>query len=90
MLCAVRRAYDKVEVRAKTAFGLGDPFLSMLGVKQGDPLSTELFGLFIETLGDLIDAHDADDGPCRNSARTRRSWTATESHSCFTQMMLVC
>ena len=63
ILCALERAYNKVEMRVKMNGKIGGAFPSLLGVKQGDPLSTELFGLFIETLGDLIDAHDADDGP---------------------------
>jgi exonuclease III len=63
LLTAIKRAYERVEMRVKVDGKLGAAFLSHLGVKQGDPLSTELFGLYIEALGDLIDAHDQADGP---------------------------
>lgn len=58
MLMAIQKAYAKVEMRVKANGQKGPPFLSGTGVKQGDPLSTELFGLFIEVLGNLIDAYD--------------------------------
>lgn len=62
MLEAIKSAYARVEMRVKVDGNLGEIFLSELGVKQGDPLSTELFGLYIEALGDLIDAHDQAEG----------------------------
>lgn len=57
-LAAIMKAYERVEMRVKVNGRTGEAFLAKLGVKQGDPLSTELFGLFIEALGDLIDAND--------------------------------
>ncbi len=44
---------------------LGEPFESQQGVKQGCPLSTELFGIFIEGSADLIDANDSTFRPHR-------------------------
>ena len=34
---------------------LGEPFLSSVGVKQGDPLSPLLFGLFIDRFQDFLE-----------------------------------
>ena len=71
MLAALRKAYEKVTMRVKVDGTLGDAFTSEQGVKQGDPLSTELFGLFIETLGDYIDAQDEGDHSAHPNAAPR-------------------
>ena len=58
MLAALRKAYERVEMRVKVDGVLGEAFSSRQGVKQGCPLSTELFGLFIEAFADYVDALD--------------------------------
>ncbi|MFY7873745.1 MAG: RNA-directed DNA polymerase [Limnohabitans sp.] len=58
MLEAIMCAYDRVWMRVKVNGKLSEAFASATGVKQGDPLSTELFGLFIEALADYIDWRD--------------------------------
>ena len=65
MLAALEKAYERVEMRVKSDGELGEVFVSRQGVKQGCPLSTELFGLFIEAFADYLDALD--------SARARES-----------------
>ena len=46
------RVIQKVKVNGKT----GDGFETMYGVKQGDPLSTDLFGVLIEILYEVMRA----------------------------------
>jgi hypothetical protein len=58
MLGALTRAYERVIMAVKVNGERSEPFESKQGVKQGCPLSTELFGLFIETLADLVDERD--------------------------------
>ena len=48
--------YEEVRIRVRVGGKLGDSFQSDVGVKQGDPLSPLLFGLFIDRLEGLI--HD--------------------------------
>ena len=71
LLEAIKKAYEKVTMRVKVDGSLGDTFTSEQGVKQGDPLSTELFGLFIEALGDYIDAQDEGDHSSHPNAAPR-------------------
>jgi hypothetical protein len=52
-LCAM---YKHVRLRVKVSGKLGTVFDSILGVKQGDPLSPILFGAFIEVLPEFIQA----------------------------------
>jgi hypothetical protein len=59
MLNALMCAYEHVLMRVKVNGKLSEPFNSTQGVKQGDPLSTELFGLFIEIIADYIDWRDS-------------------------------
>ena len=66
MLDALRRCYDKVELRVKVNGKRGTPVESVQGVKQGCPLSPALFGLFIETFADYVDAHDRRAGCVHN------------------------
>ena len=47
--------YDDVRVRVRVDGKLGESFQSDLGVKQGDPLSPLLFGIFIDRLESLLD-----------------------------------
>jgi hypothetical protein len=56
MLAALQASYEHVHMRVKINGKLGAPFMSKQGVKQGDPTSTILFGLFIEVLAQSIDA----------------------------------
>ena len=61
MLRAIQAMYANVAVCVKTAEGLSGCFQSVLGVKQGCPLSPLLFGIFmddfesrlVETVGDV-------------------------------------
>lgn len=58
MLKALKRSYDRVHLGPRVNGVLGEAFPCDQGVKQGDSLSPDLFGLFIETLADFIDAMD--------------------------------
>lgn len=58
MLDAIMQMYDRVLMQVKVNGKRGTPFPSEQGVKQGCPMSPDLFGLFIETLADFIDAAD--------------------------------
>jgi Reverse transcriptase (RNA-dependent DNA polymerase) len=58
MLSVLKKAYERVVMRIKVNGERSEPFNSLQGVKQGCPLSTELFGLFIETLAEFIDKRD--------------------------------
>ena len=57
-LQAFQASYRSVQLRVKVNGSLGDPFPSAQGVKQGDPSSPDLFGLYIETLADFMEAMD--------------------------------
>ena len=48
MLAAIQSLYADVPVCVKTAEGLSQTFQSVLGVKQGCPLSPLLFGIFLD------------------------------------------
>jgi hypothetical protein len=50
LLSAVQCLYSSVRMRVKLQGKVGEVFESLLGVKQGDPLSPVLFGAFIEVL----------------------------------------
>jgi hypothetical protein len=58
LLEALMIAYRRVEMAIKVNGKVGSAFVTTQGVKQGCPLSTELFGLFIEVLADYVDAKD--------------------------------
>jgi hypothetical protein len=59
MLTALQQAYARVLLQPKVNGKLGTAFPCGDGVKQGDPASPELFGLFIEVFPDFVDAMDA-------------------------------
>ena len=59
MLDSLINCYSSVLLQPKVNGRVGTPFSCQQGVKQGDPASPDLFGLFIETLADFIDAMDA-------------------------------
>ena len=61
MLAALKKAYERVMMGVKAGGKHSAPFATTQGVKQGCPLSTELFGLFIETLAEYIDSEDTDE-----------------------------
>jgi hypothetical protein len=46
--------YEDVQLRVRVGGELGDPFSSDMGVKQGDPLSPLLFGLFIDRFEQFV------------------------------------
>ena len=46
--------YNKVTQKVKVNGKLGEGFDMFYGVKQGDPLSTDLFGIMIEILDEYL------------------------------------
>ena len=46
--------YEKTDIRVRCDGQLGESFLALLGVKQGDPLSPLLFGLFIDRIENYL------------------------------------
>ena len=54
MLDSLKALYADVPISVKTAAGTTLPFQSTLGLKQGDPSSPNLFGLFIDDLEPAI------------------------------------
>jgi hypothetical protein len=58
-LDALRAMYADVTFRVHVKGKLGALFESLSGVKQGDPLSPTLFGLFIEALPEFLEAMHA-------------------------------
>jgi hypothetical protein len=48
MLDTLQRMHGNITMRLRLSGMLGDPFPADMGVKQGDPLSPLLFGLFID------------------------------------------
>jgi hypothetical protein len=63
MLTAVQSLYDEVLLQVKVGGERSAPFSSQQGVKQGDPSSPTLFGLFIEVLHEMLAAECAGTGP---------------------------
>ena len=53
-LNAIKAVYDEVIIRVKINGKYGDDFETFLGVKQGDPLSMDLFGTMIEVISEMI------------------------------------
>ncbi|GIL45204.1 hypothetical protein Vafri_2519, partial [Volvox africanus] len=58
MLEALKSCYAKVLLQVRLNGEIGDPFESCQGVKQGCPLSPTLFGFFIESFADYLEAKD--------------------------------
>ncbi|GLC39508.1 hypothetical protein PLESTM_000905900 [Pleodorina starrii] len=57
-LAALKRCYERVELRVKVNGTTGAAFPSSQGVKQGCPMSPTLFGFFVEGYADYVDALD--------------------------------
>ena len=53
----IKSVYGAVPMAVKTAEGLTDTFESVMGVKQGCPLSPTLFGLYIDDLEGVLESH---------------------------------
>ena len=51
---AIKAMYNKVTQKVKINGKLGEGFDTFYGVKQGDPLSTDLFGIMIEILDEYL------------------------------------
>lgn len=62
-LAAIKNIYDQVTMSVKVNGNLGQPFQTVQGTKQGDPLSPVLFGLFIEQLHDMLQLNCPGVGP---------------------------
>ena len=56
MMQALGNIYWHVTLQTKLQHELGTPFLSTTGVKQGDPLSPLLFGLFIDEFEEWLES----------------------------------
>ena len=54
LLEAIKVMYSKVTQKVRIHGKLGEAFQTFYGVKQGDPLSTDLFGIMIEILDDML------------------------------------
>ena len=54
MLDALKTQYANVPISVKTLEGLSAPFLSTVGLKQGDPASCDLFGFYIDDMPSAI------------------------------------
>jgi hypothetical protein len=80
MLAALQKAYGRVDMRVRVDGALGEAFASRQGVKQGCPLSMEVFGPFIETLADYVDASDR--ARARDSAHTVADSPMVEAIPC--------
>ena len=52
---AIKKMFEVIRIRVKLGQKRGEAISSVNGIKQGDPLSPLLFGLFIEILGDMLD-----------------------------------
>ena len=53
-LVAIKAMYNKVTQKVKIDGKLGEGFDTFFGVKQGDPLRTDLFGIMIEILDEYL------------------------------------
>ena len=60
-LDALKAAYAKVEMHVRVSGVRAEPFVSEQGVKQGCPLSPDLYGMFGEGFADYVAAKDAAD-----------------------------
>ena len=68
-LRAVQALYADVPMCVRTAEGCTDAFQSLLGLKQGCPLSPMLFGLFVDDLAAAVAAEAGAALPCLGDGR---------------------
>lgn len=61
-LMMLKQMYMHTTIRVRAHDGVGSPFESEIGVKQGDPLSPLLFGLFIDRICSFLDEVTPDVG----------------------------
>ena len=54
LLETIKAMYSKVMQKVRINGKLGEGFQTFYGVKQGDPLSTDLFGIMIEVLDEML------------------------------------
>jgi hypothetical protein len=59
LLGGIKSMYSSMRMRVRVSGRLGAAFESLLGVKQGDPLSPDLFGAFIEVLPEFMQCWSA-------------------------------
>lgn len=63
MLAALQSLYDEVWIKVRAGGESSERFASLQGVKQGDPASPVLFGLFVEALHDMLERWCPGTGP---------------------------
>ena len=54
LLTTIKAMYSKVTQKVRINGKLGEGFQTFYGVKQGDPLSTDLFWIMIEALDEML------------------------------------
>ena len=54
LLTTIKAMYSKVTQKVRINGKLGEGFQTFYGVKQGDPLSTDLFGIMIVVLDEML------------------------------------
>jgi hypothetical protein len=64
LLAAIMRLYESVLGRLRMAHGLSDFIQSTIGVKQGCPLSSTLFGIYIDELESFLHEHIQEGDGC--------------------------
>jgi sorting nexin-29 len=64
MLSTLQGMYAHVTMRVKSGGRLGEPFPAQSGVRQGDPLSPLLFGLYIDQFEEILAAQCPGTGVC--------------------------
>jgi hypothetical protein len=82
---ALKALYANVPISVKTAAGLTAPFQTTVGLKQGDPTSPNVFGLYVDDLEDeIMGMGDAADLPCLDGLRVPPLMHADDLALCAT------